>query len=196
MYGTYAKEIKESELNLFLLAEKNNLTPKLISYTKIKADNKSTSYHESIHPSLKTHGEVFNEDQLQQVGVDCARFLLIMESFPETIYDIMQDHHRMKEGVQLLERCKFLVRKLHGLDILHGDLSEENIVYNKATDQLALIDFGLSKIISTISKDEVEECIDDLFEGIKYAGPPSEEVEYILRVELGILDFLKNVYNV
>lgn len=115
------------------------------------------------------------------------KFKLTMKKFSHTLFDI-KDKTLYND---ICDRAKILVQKLHKINIYHGDLSEENIVYDKETNKVALIDFGLSEFISSIIPDEIPELIENLYEGVKYAGPPSNDIDYLLNVELGIIEFLR-----
>ena len=49
----------------------------------------------------------------------------------------------------------------------------------------------MSIAIDSIEPEEVAGWVENFYEGARYAGPPSVEVEYICRIELGILSFLE-----
>lgn len=44
--------------------------------------------------------------------------------------------------------------------------------------------------ISLISTFEMNDWVENLYEGARYSGPPSDDIKYLLHVELGILTFL------
>lgn len=117
---------------------------------------------------------------------------MVMEKFPETLSDVIMDSNRKEEVKLIIARAKILIEKLHEIGILHGDLSEENIVYDKNIGVVALIDFGMSKNISDLTNNDIEQYAENFGEGAKYAQPKSNDIQYVLRLELGILDFLLN----
>jgi tRNA A-37 threonylcarbamoyl transferase component Bud32 len=157
----HTKIVSESELKFFLRAHQHNLTPPIISYHQLAPDHKQ-------YP----------------------KFSLVTARFPEVLIDVLNDKDRIPESLYILECSRKLVSSLHSIDILHGDISEENIVYDKATRSVALIDFGLSKFISSIQDADVPSCVEELYEGVRYAGTPTNTIEYLLNVELGIITFL------
>jgi serine/threonine protein kinase len=112
------------------------------------------------------------------------RFLLSTKLFPEMIDNVMRDSSRASEALFIISKARKLISSLH-------DISEENIVYDKETSSVAIIDFGLSRYIASITTDEIPNCIENLYEGVRYAGEPSNTIEYLLCVELGILTFLE-----
>lgn len=62
-----------------------------------------------------------------------------VQMYPETLADISepQRYHYYASIVDLVQR-------LHQLGYIHGDLSEDNIVLNRSTGVVKLIDFGMS----------------------------------------------------
>lgn len=44
----------------------------------------------------------------------------------------------------LMQVTGAVLAKMHNIDVIHGDLTTSNMVYDRATDRLTLIDFGLS----------------------------------------------------
>ena len=115
--------------------------------------------------------------------------------YPETLYDVMADKNRREESLLIISQARDLIRKLHSIGILHNDLSEENIVYDKTTSSVAIIDFGLSRYIDSITSDEIPSMVENLYEGVQYATISSCGIEYLLSVELGILAFLESAFH-
>lgn len=153
--NTISKVVNSKELELYRLAEKDKLTPILISYDKIGEDE----------------------------------YCVTMARYSHTLHELIQYRDRNLLS-DLILRVRDLLVKLHGIGIFHGDVSEENIVYDKSTDRVALIDFGLSRHISSIRSEEISSLIENYYEGLAYAGPIENNIEYLLRLELGVLDFL------
>lgn len=117
------------------------------------------------------------------------RYELCTEQYSHTLLDVRTD----KDEIDfIIPQAKILVQKLHDIGILHGDLSEENIVYDCDTKRVAIIDFGLSKYIENISN--IENEVEELYEGVRFANKTLTGIPYLLSVELGILDFLSKPY--
>ena len=70
-----------------------------------------------------------------------------------------------------------LVRKLHSYGIFHGDISEENIVIDPDTNDIRLIDFGLSQFISDINIISYEEYLENPELAPSYCGERSDNPE-------------------
>lgn len=90
---------------------------------------------------------------------------------------------------ELIDKAKEQLMKLHSLGILHRDLSEENVVVSVDNQDVRLIDFGMSSYLP--SKIDIKEVHDVYYEGVKYAGEPEASIEYLFRLELGCLEFLR-----
>lgn len=117
------------------------------------------------------------------------RYELTTERYSHTLLNVRDN----KEEVQfIISEAKILLQKLHDLSILHGDLSEENIVYDRNTKRVAIIDFGLSKHIEDITN--IQNEVDELYEGKRFANKELSGIPYLLSVECGILDFILNYY--
>ena len=167
MNNFYTKIVNTKELNFFILASKHKITPRFISYSKNESDDVSND----------------------------SLYSLSMEFYPENLNDVMKNPSRKDEALFIIEQTRKIINILHSIDILHNDISEENIVYDRSNRSVAIIDFGLSTLISTILPSEISDYIENLYEGINFAGFPSNTIEYLLRVELGILTFLEHSIN-
>lgn len=64
------------------------------------------------------------------------------------------------------------MHQLHKIGILHGDIKEDNIMYNAAADELCLIDFGLSLIIDEVVDPSCKDL--DLYDVNRILDPPIE----------------------
>ena len=62
-----------------------------------------------------------------------------VQMYPETLADISEP-----QRYQYYASIVDLVQRLHQLGYNHGDLSEDNIVLNRSTGDVKLIDFGMS----------------------------------------------------
>jgi serine/threonine protein kinase len=163
---TVSKIVNSNELEFYKLASDYELTPKLISYSRLSDLN----------------------------------YKLVMEKFPEVLIDILIDPTRVDLARELIGRSKVLIASLHLINIFHGDISEENIVYDANSNRIALIDFGMSKYISSINKDEANVIIENYYEEQHLVGPPPVDTDdelslhnYILKLEIAVPDFLSEL---
>jgi len=100
---------------------------------------------------------------------DVPRKVMELELYP-TILDDLPRIEWKKYEVNILEKLD----QLHKLEIIHGDISEENIVLNLETKEVRLIDFGLSHHVKDILVSDLDmiyeyrkidvETIEDLYE--------------------------------
>lgn len=118
---------------------------------------------------------------------ESARLIITTQLYLEVLIDVSN----RDEIVFILAEARKLIQRLHQLGYLHGDLSEENIVYDRANRDVRIIDFGMSVALDTIKPESIPLRVENLYEGVRYAGPPSNDIDYLLRVELGILTFLE-----
>lgn len=112
---------------------------------------------------------------------------LVTEKMPIVLINVMNT----PLAETILDQARDLVSRLHRLNILHNDLSEENIVYNPETNRTYLIDFGLSEYLSSIQPEEIPSMIENLYESVRYStGAISATIDCLKRVELGVISFL------
>lgn len=124
---THVKLVDQDELDIYMLAEKHDLAPKLISYTNLKTYTKKDTYKKE-----------YTTTQYEMITEKYSHTLLkAMIEFPDIVYS-------------LLERLSLLINNLHEIDIYHNDVHAQNIVYDVKTDRLKFIDFGLSYHISKL----------------------------------------------
>lgn len=69
-------------------------------------------------------------------------WIITIERYPTTLFD-----HPYVEWEKWREQILHLFKELHEIRILHGDISEENIVVDSENNRVALIDFGMSRLI-------------------------------------------------
>lgn len=74
---------------------------------------------------------------------------ITLQAWPSTLIEIPLNEWIFYKDVTVNN-----LRKLHSLGIIHGDLSEENIVVDPSTKDAKLIDFGMSKYVSSIDIEE------------------------------------------
>ncbi|CAN8066619.1 unnamed protein product [Agarophyton chilense] len=89
---------------------------------------------------------------------------MVMKKLGASLQGRLDDRDRPVSNIRILQMCFELfkiVRRLHEKNVLHGDLSEENIVFGRGTSDggnLYIIDFGNS------SEYTFQTCLDDLGE--------------------------------
>ncbi len=60
------------------------------------------------------------------------------------------ENYSEKKQLEILKRIGKMVKLLHENDIIHGDLTTSNMIFNEKTDDISIIDFGLGYISSKI----------------------------------------------
>jgi hypothetical protein len=86
--------------------------------------------------------------------------------------------------------------------IFQGNLSEENalagsgyadnIVCDTTTHEVRVIDYGMSCFASEVPQPiDVKYYQDLYYECVEYAGEPTPTLQYLYRLELGCLEFLR-----
>jgi len=98
-------------------------------------------------------------------------YTINLEKYPKTLSDVTGWSNYKKKAVELLN-------KLHSLEIVHCDIYEHNIVVNPDTNDVKLIDFGLSEWYNDIKG-----------ENINYYGT-SISVEELFKEEMDVLVWL------
>lgn len=90
---------------------------------------------------------------------DPTRRLIIMEhiqdgvllrDFIETLRDDEKEEEKMASLFQLIGR---VLARMHDADLIHGDLTTSNMIYDADKHELTLIDFGLS-YVSSLAEDK------------------------------------------
>ena len=76
-------------------------------------------------------------------NVNDGEYLMLMEKYPKTLLDL-----DLGDRIAEYQKIVDLVNNLHGIGIVHGDISEENIVIKD--NDVRLIDFGLSEYIQIL----------------------------------------------
>ncbi len=138
---------------------------KVISATELRI-LKIASDH-NISPKLISSQPIENNE-----------FLSETELYPLTLIDLPLEQRKIYAN-----SIKDLVQQLHQLQIFHSDITEENIVIDPQTNQVKIIDFGLSKFFSDITPDYYTE------ENQVYHNE-SRSLEELLQNELKEVDFI------
>ena len=76
--------------------------------------------------------------------------ILVLEDFGGESLQILIPNQRftIKKVLSLAIKIAEVLGELHAINIIHRDINPSNIVFNPETDQLKLIDFGLSTVLS------------------------------------------------
>ena len=88
--------------------------------------------------------------------VDNEKKSIYMEHVTDgkTVRDFIRT--KQKEGQDfgnLAQKIGATLAAMHNCDVIHGDLTTSNMIYNETTDKLTLIDFGLSSV-SNLAEDK------------------------------------------
>ncbi|MGD0755069.1 MAG: AAA family ATPase [Bacteroidales bacterium] len=77
-------------------------------------------------------------------------YAIIMEDFGgESIKEILEKRKlNLNEFLKLSIRISYILGQLHQLNIIHKNINPTNIVWNQETDQVKIIDFGISTVLS------------------------------------------------
>lgn len=157
---TFTKIVREPELQKYRVAAELGIAPQILSVHPLPGDDRGPQF------------------QLQTVRMPIVLAQVI----------VAQNHDLTQ---RILWQAKELVQILHQNNILHGDLSEENIVYDPNMNRTYIIDYGMSRWIDSIAPAEIPDQIENLYEGVRFATvAPADTIEYLLAVEIGIIDFL------
>lgn len=123
-----------------------------MSFTKhkvsqLEADITALASTNEVSPKVTSLLPVNNEPKL--FHVDSEKNTITLELWPYVLIDLPQN-----EWILYKEPVVNCLKKLHSLGVVHGDLSEENIVVNPETKDAKIIDFGLSNYASNIDVEE------------------------------------------
>lgn len=114
---------------------------------------------------------------------------MCVEKYPHTLQDLIEGGITKQYLAEILQKAHICLDKLHEIGIIHGDLSEENIVVGK---DIRLIDFGMSYTKESVTPENIKEIAEEFYEGENYADNNLTGFEYIKSLENGVLVFLYN----
>ena len=92
--------------------------------------------------------------------VDQTRRMVYMERITDGV--LVKDHINSLNGDDEKSRCALsslvdligvVLAQMHNVDLIHGDLTTSNMIYNAQRHELTLIDFGLS-FVSGLAEDK------------------------------------------
>jgi len=95
--------------------------------------------------------QYFNKEdfipKLRRFGFDNDKLCMIMDLYDESLDDIKKKQGCMSYNNSLLLMHDLLekIKKVHKLKIIHRDIKPENFLLCKQTNDIKIIDFGLSK---------------------------------------------------
>ena len=121
----------------------------------------------NILQTLGSYGAV-RSYAMETIGNTLA---IVMEDFGGISLDQYRDIGKIKlsELVSLFIRIAEIVDDIHQQSIVHKDINPTNIVWNRETNKVKLIDFGIS---SRRSKEKADTSSPDIFEGtLGYMSP-------------------------
>lgn len=114
---------------------KKKVNKRELNFMKITEEN-------NISPEILYIGKIKND--LYSVEI---------EQYPYTLSDY---YDKGKDISKYEKQIKKLVKKLHKLGIIHGDLHGNNIVIDPKTNEVKLIDFGMSYFIDEVDKSVIK----------------------------------------
>ena len=76
--------------------------------------------------------------------------VIVFEDFGGESLNILMKEHRfsIEEFLKIAIKISTALGQIHAANIIHKDINPSNIVYNPATEELKIIDFGISSILS------------------------------------------------
>jgi predicted ATPase/signal transduction histidine kinase/GAF domain-containing protein/tRNA A-37 threonylcarbamoyl transferase component Bud32 len=96
---------------------------------------------------------------------------IAFEDFGGESLKILMDKRRftIEEFLKIAIKISAALGEIHGANIIHKDINTSNIVFNPATEELKIIDFGIS---SVLSKENPIICHPNILEGtLAYISP-------------------------
>lgn len=102
---------------------------------------------------------------------DQNRWVIVLEDFGgESLARIKQNHQfNLNEFLSLAIKIVDILGQVHEQHITHKDINPSNIVWNQKTDEIKLIDFGISTLLS---RENSTFCNPNLLEGtLAYISP-------------------------
>ena len=90
--------------------------------------------------------------------LDPTRRLIFMEQVTDgpllkDYIAALEDSEREEKLSSLMELIGCVLAKMHDIDLVHGDLTTSNMIFNADRHELTLIDFGLS-YVSSLAEDK------------------------------------------
>lgn len=89
--------------------------------------------------------------------MDLVRKIIIMERITEGLllkdYVCQLDLENKDTITRLMQHVGKLLATMHDVDVIHGDLTTSNMIYDAEREEITLIDFGLS-FVSTLPEDK------------------------------------------
>ena len=128
----YKKVVNNRELELYKLAEKHGLCPKLIEVYDYK-------------------GIITITQEEQVIRINEHPYVLVNEYFPKTLYN-----YNSKDILSIFDKIGEVMKKLHSIGIAHLDSNPGNIVIDN-DERVLLIDFGNSDYIKNITIQDAQE---------------------------------------
>lgn len=158
-----------------------NIYKKIVKEKEVKFYSRAAA--NGISPSLISHYK------------DGEYITMCTEKYPHTLYDLIQKGVTKERLTEIIDEARLRLSDLHNIGIIHGGLSEENIIIN---NDVKLIDFGMAYEVNSITHENIEnieKLVEKLYEGVKYADITLTGVDLIKSLEHGILKFILNHYT-
>jgi serine/threonine protein kinase len=163
-------------------------------HTKVVSEKELTIT--AVASELGVGAELLCSERLEN-----GKHSISLRKYPFTLYKLYQKQRYVEYNTYLLQ-ARELLQKLHAAGVFQGDISEENalagsgyadnIMCDPTTHEVRVIDFGMSYFTCDVLQPiNIEHYQELYYEGVKYAGEPSATFDYLCRLELGCLEFLR-----
>jgi NIMA (never in mitosis gene a)-related kinase len=100
------------------------------------------------HPNIIRYFESFVEDKALMIAMEYAQGGTIFDYLQQRGGKLLDEDEILRLFVQIL----IALQHVHKENILHRDLKTQNILLNKKRKVVKIVDFGISKILSSKSK--------------------------------------------
>ncbi|SNW62166.1 Lipopolysaccharide kinase [Orpheovirus IHUMI-LCC2] len=155
-YGSYI-DYAVNEAKLCMEAGKYVNAPKIYKYygyideepnnvkmSSLYRRHDDDDYNDAIKESIMYYGVDFRDECIIMENLhDCVKLDVYIKELSNKSID---DYKLLKEVYELQNKVKNEFRKLHNVNIIHGDVNLGNILYNKITDKIYIIDYESSKL--------------------------------------------------
>ena len=96
------------------------------------------------------HSQIPKFEALLQTRVDCKRSLFIVQEYieGESYWELLNHYGRLSEAqvVEMMRELLPVLEYIHNSDLIHRDISPDNLIRRKHDNKTVLIDFGCVKI--------------------------------------------------
>ena len=134
----------DNNLNRYVVLKKVNSTQKdgeTLNLYNRQFKNEAINQANLTHHNIAKIYDYYEKDSIGHI---------VMEYVDgQSLYEILKEirlNSKLEEILDIIYQCIDGVKYAHENGIVHRDIKLENIMYNKKTSSIKIIDFGLSKI--------------------------------------------------